>query len=296
MVMKCELCHNAEAETAIVRTENGEESELYVCRSCAKAEKATRQKKSQRTRKVTGLPPGMSISISGNTDEVPPFIGSIINAVNGMVSDLEKAEEAARGERRRKRKSIEYSAADVKAPYRLAGGLHLEALHLVGELEAAKRAARALELELVGIDADGVVGAGHVFRLLHGGNSERAGRFMADLVQQERNARIRLFEEMPRVFGDALCRALAILKNCRLLAPGELFDLLSPMRLAALEKMLDGLKLADIEKLLASVDLSGFEDRMSQDERDRADAERADAMNARFEDVVLNERAEEKFL
>jgi hypothetical protein len=106
MVMKCELCHNAEAETAIVRTENGEESELYVCRSCAKAEKATRQKKSQRTRKVTGLPPGMSISISGNTDEVPPFIGSIINAVNGMVSDLEKAEAAARGERRRKRSRV----------------------------------------------------------------------------------------------------------------------------------------------------------------------------------------------
>jgi protein-arginine kinase len=151
-------------------------------------------------------------------------------------------------------------------------------------------------LELAGIDADGVVGAGHVFRLFHYGNSERASRFMTDLVQQEHNARIRLFEEMPRVFGDALCRALAILKNCRLLAPGELFDLLSPMRLAALEKMLDGIKLSEIEKLLASVDLTGAEDRLPQDERDRIDAERADEMNARFVDVVLNERAEERFL
>jgi hypothetical protein len=269
---------------------------LYVGRSCEKAEKAVRQKKSQRTRKISGMPPGMSISISGNTDEVPPFIGSIINAVNGMVSDLEKAEAAARGERRRKRKSSELSVSGIKAPYRLAGGLHLEALHLTGELEAAKRAARALDLELAGIDADGVVGAGHVFRLFHYGNSERASRFMTDLVQQEHNARIRLFEEMPRVFGDALCRALAILKNCRLLAPGELFDLLSPMRLAALEKMLDGIKLSEIEKLLASVDLTGAEDRLSQDERDRIDAERADEMNARFVDVVLNERAEERFL
>ena len=33
-----------------------------------------------------------------------------------------------------------------------------------------------------------------------------------------------------------------------------------------------------------------------QDERDRADAERADEINRKFEDVVLNERAEEKFL
>ena len=293
--MKCELCHNAEAETAIVRTEGGEETELYVCRACAKNEKANRQKKSHRTRKVTGLPPGMSITLSGNTDEVPPFIGSIINAVNGMVSDLEKAE-AARGERRRRERRIELSVSEVKSAYRLVGGLHLEALHLVGELEAAKRAARALELELVGIDADGVAGAGHMFRLVHGGNAERAERFMADLVTQERNARIRLFEEMPRVFGDALCRALAILKNCRLLSPGELFDLLSPMRLAALEKMLDGIKLSELEKMIAGIDLSGCEDRMEPPERDRIDARRADEMNERFEDVVLNERAEEKFL
>ena len=38
------------------------------------------------------------------------------------------------------------------------------------------------------------------------------------------------------------------------------------------------------------------EDRETVPERDRIDAERADAMNRRFEDVVLNERAEEKFL
>jgi protein arginine kinase activator len=35
--MKCELCHNAEAETAIVGKVAGEEQELYVCRACAQA-------------------------------------------------------------------------------------------------------------------------------------------------------------------------------------------------------------------------------------------------------------------
>jgi hypothetical protein len=293
--MKCELCHKADAETAITRRNGDEETELYVCRACANAERKSRQKKSQRTRKVEGLPPGMSITVSGSGGEPPPFIGAILDAVHGMVSDLEKAE-AAKGERRRKARKIESSIQSVKAPYRLVGALHLEGLHLIGELDAAKRAAKALELELVGIDIDGVRCAGHVFRLMHGGNSGRADRFVADLVEQERNARVRLFEEMSRVFGDALCRALAILKNCRLLSPGELFDLLSPLRLAALEKMLDGIKLAEIEKLLSSTDLSGAEDRMEQTERDRIDAERADEMNRRFEDVVLNERAEEKFL
>ena len=43
--MKCELCHNADAETAIVRVEHGEEEELYVCRACAKAEKLKRSRR-----------------------------------------------------------------------------------------------------------------------------------------------------------------------------------------------------------------------------------------------------------
>ena len=119
---------------------------------------------------------------------------------------------------------------------------------------------------------------------------------MKDLLAQERNARVRLFEEMPRVFGDSLCRSLAVLKNCRLLAPAELFDLLSPLRLAALEKMLDGITLKEIESMMAEIDLSSKEDKVDQVERDRIDGLRADAMNSRFEDVVLNERAEEKFL
>ena len=293
--MKCELCHNADAETAIVRREGGEEAELYVCNACAKAEKIKRQKKSQRTRKAHDLPPGMSITVAGNMGEVPPFIGSILDAVHGMMSDLEKAENA-RGERRRKARRIEYSLKDVAAPYLLKGALHLEGLHLIGELEAAKRAAKALELELAGIDADGVRCTGHVFKVMHSGNAECVGRFVADLVAQECNARARLFRDMSRVFGDALCRALAILKNCRLLAPGELFDLLSPLRLALQEKLLDGIKLPQLENLIAGIDLSGAEDRLAQDERDSIDAERADEMNARFEDVVLNDLAEEMFL
>ena len=36
--MKCELCHKAEAETAIRKELAGEARELYVCRACAKKE------------------------------------------------------------------------------------------------------------------------------------------------------------------------------------------------------------------------------------------------------------------
>ena len=288
--MKCEICHQADAQTAITRTANGEEEELYVCKSCAAEERRTRQKKSQRTRKAGGLPPGVSITVSGGGDSPPPIIGAILGAMNERVSDLETAKKVAREERKPKTHAFPLSRIDMR--YRIRDHIHLEGLHLVGDLDSVKRAMHALRMELVGVDADGIKTTGHVFRLDYTGSTEQAKRVVADLMEQERNARVRLFEELPRVFGDSLCRALAILKNCRLLSPGELFDLLSPLRLAALEDMLDGVTLDDIDALLATQDLSGSEDRLTQAERDKVDAERADEVNARFEDVVLNERAE----
>lgn len=38
--MKCEICHKAEAETAIRKEVAGEPQELFVCRACAKKEEA----------------------------------------------------------------------------------------------------------------------------------------------------------------------------------------------------------------------------------------------------------------
>ena len=86
------------------------------------------------------------------------------------------------------------------------------------------------------------------------------------------------------------------MKNCRLLSPGEFFDLLSPLRLAALENMLDGVGVKEIDKWMRECDLSSRGDIMPQDERDRMDAELADEMNERFEDVVLGDDGEGRFL
>lgn len=297
--MKCELCHEKDAETAIQIERDGVEDELYVCRACANQERVRRQKKSQRTRKMTGLPPGVSMSVTqigGSGDEAPPpIIEAIMNAFQGFVSEMGAGEKSAPS-RSRGPEAYDFPCARLPAAYRIGDALQLEGLFLIGEIEPVRRALRALGMQLVGTTADGITDAGHVYRIRYTGSSERAKRVVKDLLTQERNARVRLFEEMPRVFGDALCRALAVLKNCRLLAPGELFDLLSPLRLAAQEKMLDGITLRQLETMLEDQDLSSAEDKMEQVERDRIDAERADAMNARFEDVVLNERAEEKFL
>ncbi|MBO7683997.1 MAG: hypothetical protein J6T51_04655 [Kiritimatiellae bacterium] len=293
--MKCELCHKADAETAIRRGDGDDAEELYVCAACAKSERQRRQKKSQRTRKAKGLPPGVTMSVTEVSGSAPPpIIGAIMDAFHDMVSDLEKAEQSAKA--KKEPKMHDFPSSRVDAAYRIGGRLHLEALHLIGEMDAVKRAMRALGMELAGVDADGVADSGHVYTLRYPGPVERARRIAEALLREERNARVRLFEEMPRVFGDALCRALAVMKNCRLLSSGECFDLLSPLRLAARERMLDGISEAEIEKMLLEADLSGSDDKLEQEERDRVDAERADEMNRRFEDVVLNERAEEKFL
>ena len=296
--MKCELCHEKDAETAIVLPgENGEERELYVCRACAGRERVRRQKKSQRTRK--GLGPGVSISVTGvSTDgeTPPPIVEAIMNAFQGAVSDLAKDMAKSSARSAKEPDYQDFPCARTESAYRIGSRLHLEGLHLIGELEAVQRAMRALRMRLVGVEADGVRDAGHVYQVQYEGSAERAKRVVEDILREERNARVRLFEEMPRVFGDSLCRALAILKNCRLLAPGEYFDLLSPLRLAAKEEMLDGITYEEIERMLAEVDLTSAEDKLEQNERDRVDAERADEMNARFEDVMLNERAEDKFL
>ncbi len=294
--MKCEICHQKNAETAIQVQRDGGEQELYVCKACAKQERVRRQKKSQRTRKMTGLPPGVSMSITevGGAEAPPPLIEAIMGAFSNMVSDLAAAKRQSPVEK--EAEEFEFPCKRVAQAFRIGDAIQLEGLFLIGEIEAVRRAFNALDIRLVGTIADGVVDAGHTYRIRYTGSAERVKRVVQAIVEQERNARVRLFEEMPRVFGDALCRSLAVLKNCRLLAPGELYDLLSPLRLAAAEKMLDGITKAEIDSMIAGIDLSSSEDRVDQDERDRLDAERADAANERFEDVVLNERAEEKFL
>ena len=278
--MKCEICNKKDAETALQLVENGTERELYVCRACAQHEAARRAKKRERTRKTKA---------ARKAPDAPPLLEAIVSAFSGVVDDLEQMAHI----HQERESAAQYKTLPVKAKapaYILRGRLHLEGLHLIGELEAVHRAMDALGMRLEGVRADGIPDAGHAYSLAYTGATDRAERVMADLVEQECNARIRLFEQFPRLFGDALCRALATLKNCRLLSAGEEFDLLSPLRLAACEDLLDGIARKEIERRMEKLDLDSKEDNESVEERDRIDAARADEANARFEDVVLNDR------
>ena len=183
--------------------------------------------------------------------------------------------------------------------------LHLEGLHLIGDLEPVLNALYALRMGCTGFCGEGLKDAAHMFRISNDsmlGIGERdmisrVGRILSDLVHQESNARIRLVEEMPRVFEDSISRSIAILKSCRLLSEWEFLDIISPLRLAAELDFLDNFTREEALSLTRSrINLpqssgpSSFEE---QKEKDRRDAILADKVNKRFKNVRLNAHGKE---
>ena len=53
--MKCELCKQNDAETAVSTVKDGVEDELYVCRECAEKERARRQKEQKKRLVALGV-------------------------------------------------------------------------------------------------------------------------------------------------------------------------------------------------------------------------------------------------
>ena len=182
---------------------------------------------------------------------------------------------------------------------------HLEGLHLIGDLEPTLNALHGMRMATRGCCGGGMKDAAHIFRIAnsrHLGIDERdlvsrVGRVFSDLAQQETNARIRLVDEVPRVFEDAISRSLAILRSCRLLSEWELLDIVSPLRIAAELGFLDHFSRDEALSLTRSritlTESSPPNSYEEQRERDRRDAALADKVNKRFKNVRLNARGKE---
>lgn len=181
----------------------------------------------------------------------------------------------------------------------ISGEFHLEGLNIIGDLPPVLAALEALRLRAEGLEADGMRHAAHVFRVQNAfslGMPERAlvhrvARALEDLTSQELAARQILMEEHPRLLADAVERALAILRAARLISPWELFDLLSPVRLAASLGFIDGITGAEILDLMAAQARKGDTGPSDSSEEDRRrdarDAALADRTNRRFADVTF---------
>lgn len=289
--MKCELCHKADAKKAIERLIDGKNEELYVCEECAKEDRRERlQRKQSVKKKKRLLPPGVSISVVSAMIPPPPILEALVSAIESAATPPNNEPP-----KEKKVENVEtFPTERVDKLYRYGKFLQLEGLFLVGDLDAVKRSMEALKMELEGVELGGVKDCGHVYLVKYSGSSEQAKRVVHDLITQERNARYHITEVEPRTLGDTVARSLAILKNCRLLSTGELFDMLSPLRLAAQHGFLEGITLKEINELLDGINLKEIELPEIPADRYREDGLRADEINAKFENVTLSDLGEEK--
>ena len=295
--MKCEICKKRPAEKAITRElDDGTEEELYVCGHCAESERTDGEMQHQHV----SFPGGAAITISGEIDNAPPFIGAIINAVNNAIGDLE----ATRGNAKARKDAKNSNACPHKlsienfvgAQFQTDKALHLEGLFLIGELDAAQRALHALRMDLVSRDYDSVKAPGHIYEFSYSGKFEEALNILSDLVAQEKNARERLTEDMKVFFADSVARALALLKSCRILSPAEYIDMLSPVRLAVLNNLTRGIDIGEIDSLISSLRAECASDDSSPEQKDEQDIQRAYEVRERFADVDFTIDAKENFL
>lgn len=183
--------------------------------------------------------------------------------------------------------------------------MHLEGLHLMGDLEPVMNALEGMRMMFRGCNGDGLRNAAHIFRIRNAYSlgldeheiAERVKRIFRDLIRQEVNARLRLVYEFPRVFEDAIARSLAILRSCRLLSNFELVDLISPLRLAAnLDLLRNFTRKEAVEIMITRIDRPATPSPNSYDEQremDRRDAALADKANRRFRNVCLNDMAKD---
>ena len=186
----------------------------------------------------------------------------------------------------------------------IEGEFHLEALHLIGDLPPVLNALEAVRFQSSSIVEDGIRQAAHIFRIRNTATLgiaerellKRARSLFEDLMTQEYNARRSLVEDTPRILDDSISRALAVLCHARLLAPGELLDLLSPIRLAISMGFLTGITRAETLKLMREqLDTPEMPpSRTPEDDRrrDARDAKLADRVNRRFSTVHFSPLAE----
>lgn len=181
----------------------------------------------------------------------------------------------------------------------ITASFHLEGLNLIGELEPTLNALTAMRIGADSYTMDDINNVAHIYRLYNNsciGITEdelvrRVKRIYCEILKQELAARMRLRNELHRVFEDCIMRSLAVLRNCRLLSAGEYLDLLSPLRLASQFGMIQGIDHCDLERAIVR-GLLRPQDPTPQtieeeEERDVLDSRRADRANRRFASVKI---------
>ncbi len=140
--------------------------------------------------------------------------------------------------------------------------LHLPALSITGDIERVKRAAGDMSLAVRGFAGEGTESVGDFFQLSNQttlGRSEDAirdafeRRVVPQVIEYERQARRRLIETRRVELEDRVYRALALLREARLMTTEEAMRHLSVVRLGVTLGVLTSPSLEEVHALLLLV-------------------------------------------
>lgn len=88
--MKCELCHQADAQTVLHIQENGEDRELFVCKNCAQS------RRSPSREKHASSGPRLIAQKITEDGEPPAFVKNLLEATIGFMQGVVESEKTAK--------------------------------------------------------------------------------------------------------------------------------------------------------------------------------------------------------
>jgi len=136
--------------------------------------------------------------------------------------------------------------------------LHLPGLSLLNELEQVVKGLTRIGFAVRGLLGEGTEASGNMFQVSNQttlGENEQAiidnlSDVVDELVEHEKNARLRLVEQRPFALKDCIGRSYGILQHARMLSSAEMLDLLSSLRLGLEVGVVRNLSAATICELM----------------------------------------------
>jgi protein arginine kinase len=147
---------------------------------------------------------------------------------------------------------------NVGTGVRVSVMLHLPGLKLTGEIDKARRAAKAMSLAVRGFYGEGSEAAGDLYQISNQttlGKSEQQileefeRSIIPDIIRFERQARETLLDRRRPMLEDRVHRALGTLRYARLLNADEAMQLLSQLRLGILMGVVEDVDLRTVAEL-----------------------------------------------
>lgn len=178
---------------------------------------------------------------------------------------------------------------------RVSAMLHLPGLVLAEQINQIIQSVNKLGLAVRGLYGEGTEALGNVFQVSNQmtlGEAEEAiverlNKVLAQIIEHEENARLRLLEKKPKVVLNHIGRAFGTLANSHIISSKETMNLLSLLKLGMDFGLFPGVERAIVDELFLVTQPAhlqkAFTGKLGADERD---LRRADMLRARLQHVV----------